>query len=149
MDNTQKILFLENLLDMASKTLKKFKQASKFFLCEGNVYDGFRYIGTDTSSLCKVNLDEDSHFNFVIDLGLRKKLVGKHSIKRMFSKWKKTNDKDIEDVLLKIISQMEEEVANGWTLGLKLPWGSEVPGIILWHAKTPIEQLAIELDVMA
>ena len=150
MSDDDKILFLENLLAIASKTLKKFKQADKFYLCEDNVYTGFCHIATNSASLCKVDLDNDSHFNFIIELHLSKTLANeKHSLKKVFSKWKKAKNEIAKSILLQIINKMEEEVASGWTLGMKLPYGSEVPGIVLWHANVSIEQLAIELDVMA
>lgn len=157
MSDDDKILFLENLLAIASKTLKKFKQADKFYLCEDNVYAGFCHIATNSAFLCKVDLDSckvdldnDSHFNFTIDLHLSKTLASeKHSLKKVFSKWKKAKNEVAKSILLQIINKMEEEVASGWTLGMKLPTGSEVPGIVLWHANVAIEQLAVELDMMA
>ena len=72
----------------------------------------------------------------------------KHSIRTIINQWKKSKSAVDADILLQIVSQMEHEVENGWSIGLKFE-KSLVPGLILWHAHVPIEQLAISLDVEA
>lgn len=79
---------------------------------------------------------------------LEKSRKVKHSIQTIINRWKKSKRAVDANILLQIVSQMEHEVENGWSIGLKFE-KSLVPGLILWHAHVPIEQLAISLDVEA
>ena len=148
MTNEEKILFLEKLLAQTSKKLSEFNCAKNFFLF--NDFDSWFEIGTNYYTVNKVN--EKTHEIFVLNFvihgndSFEKSSKVKHNIKTMINRWKKHKNANDEDALLQIVHQMENEVSNGWSIGMKI--GSiSVPGIIMWHAHMPIEQLSIELDI--
>lgn len=148
MDNIEKILFLEKLLVQASKKLNSFGYSKNFFL-----YDNFNplfKLGTNECIVKKVNEDTNVTFPLIFSLHgnsmIEKSKAIKHSLKSIINRWKNSKSKDDEDILLQIVFQMEIEVNSGYSIGIKFD-RSLIQGLILWHAKVPIEQLAIELDV--
>jgi len=148
MDNIEKILFLEKLLVQASKKLKSFGYSNNFFLYE-NINPLFE-LGTNECMVKNVNENTNATFPLIFSLHgnpiLEKSKKIKHSLKSIINRWKNSKSEDDEDILLQIVFQMETEVDAGYSIGIKFD-RSFIPGLILWHAKVPIEQLAIELDV--
>ena len=149
MEDTEKIEFLDRLLSQASKRLDFFGKSSKFYLFD----DGFFFrLGTDSCDVQRVNEKTGATFYLPFSITsnpiLEKSRKVKHSIQTIINRWKKSKRAVDADILLQIVSQMEHEVENGWSIGLKFE-KSLVPGLILWHAHVPIEQLAISLDVEA
>lgn len=149
MEDTEKIEFLDRLLSQASKRLDFFGKSSKFYLFD----DGFFFrLGTDSCDVQRVNEKTGATFSLPFSITsnpiIKKSRKVKHSIQTIINRWKKSKITVDADILLQIVSQMEHEVENGWSIGLKFE-KSLVPGMILWHAHVPIEQLAISLDVEA
>ena len=149
MEDTEKIEFLDRLLSQASKRLDFFGKSSKFYLFD----DGFFFrLGTDSCDVQRVNEKTGATFSLPFSITsnpiIKKSRKVKHSIQTIINRWKKSKITVDADILLQIVSQMEHEVENGWSIGLKFE-KSLVPGLILWHAHVPIEQLAISLDVEA
>ena len=149
MEDVDKIAFLDKLLSQASKRLDFFGKSSKFYLFD----DGFFFrLGTDSCDVQRVNEKTGATFSLQFSTTsnpvLEKSSKVKHNIRTIINRWKKSKRAVDADILLQIVSQMEHEVENGWSIGLKFE-KSLVPGMILWHAHVPIEQLAISLDVEA
>ena len=149
MEDVEKIEFLDRLLSQASKRLDFFGKSSKFYLFD----DGFFFrLGTDSCDVQRVNEKTGATFSLPFSITsnpiIKKSRKVKHSIQTIINRWKKSKITVDADILLQIVSQMEHEVENGWSIGLKFE-KSLVPGMILWHAHVPIEQLAISLDVEA
>ena len=149
MEDTEKIEFLDRLLSQASKRLDFFGKSSKFYLFD----DGFFFrLGTDSCDVQRVNEKTGATFSLPFSITsnpiIKKSRKVKHSIQTIINRWKKSKITVDADILLQIVSQMEHEVENGWSIGLKFE-KSLVPGMILWHAHVPIEQLAISLDIEA
>ena len=149
MEDVDKIAFLDRLLAQASKRLDFFGSPSKFYLFDDAI---FFKLGTDSCDLQRVNEKTGATFYLPFSITsnpiLEKSRKVKHSIQTIINRWKKSKSAVDADILLQIVSQMEHEVENGWSIGLKFE-KSLVPGMILWHAHVPIEQLAISLDVEA
>ena len=149
MEDVDKIAFLDKLLSQASKRLDFFGNPSKFYLFDDGL---FFKLGTDSCDVRRVN--EKTGATFYLQFSttsnpvLEKSSKVKYNIRTIINRWKKSNRTVDADILLQIVSQMEHEVENGWSIGLKLE-RSLAPGMILWHAHVPIEQLAISLDVEA
>ena len=149
MEDTEKIEFLDRLLSQASKRLDFFGIPSKFYLFN----DGFFFrLGTDSCDVRRVNEKTGATFSLPFSITsnpiIKKSRKVKHNIQTIINRWKKSKRVVDADILLQIVLQMEHEVENGWPIGLKFE-KSFVPGMILWHAHVPIEQLAISLDVEA
>ena len=149
MEDTEKIEFLDRLLSQASKRLDFFGIPSKFYLFN----DGFFFrLGTDSCDVRRVNEKTGATFSLPFSITsnpiIKKSRKVKHSIQTIINRWKKSKSAVDADILLQIVLQMEHEVENGWSIGVKLN-KSLVPGLILWHAHVPIEQLAIALDLEA
>ena len=149
MEDTEKIEFLDRLLSQASKRLDFFGKPSKFYLFD----DGFFFkLGTDSCDVRRVNEKTGTTFSLPFAMNgnpvPEKSSKVKHSILTISNRWKKSKRAVDADILLQIVSQMEHEVENGWSIGLKFE-SNPVPGLILWHAHVPIEQLAISLDIEA
>ena len=149
MEDTEKIEFLDRLLLQASKRLDFFGKPSKFYLFD----DGFFFrLGTNSCDVRRVNEKTGTTFSLPFAMNgnpvREKSSKVKHSILTIINRWKKSKRAVDADILLQIVSQMEHEVENGWSIGLKFE-SNPVPGMILWHAHVPIEQLAISLDVDA
>ena len=149
MEDTEKIEFLDRLLSQASKRLDFFGKSSKFYLFD----DGFFFrLGTDSCDVQRVNEKTGATFSLPFSITsnpiIKKSRKVKHSIQTIINRWKKSKITVDANILLQIVSQMEHEVENGWSIGLKFE-KSLVPGMILWHAHVPIEQLAISLDIEA
>ena len=149
MEDVEKIVFLDKLLSQASKRLDFFSKSSKFYLFDDAI---FFKLGTDSCDVQRVNEKTGATFYLPFSITsnpiLEKSRNVKHSIQTIINRWKKSKSAVDADILLQIVSQMEHEVENGWSIGLKFE-KSFVPGLILWHAHVPIEQLAISLDVEA
>lgn len=149
MEDVDKIAFLDKLLSQASKRLDFFGKSGKFYLFD----DGFFFrLGTDSCDVQRVNEKTGATFSLPFSITsnpiIKKSRKVKHSIQTIINRWKKSKRAVDADILLQIVSQMEHEVENGWSIGLKFE-KSLVPGMILWHAHVPIEQLAISLDIEA
>ena len=149
MEDVEKIEFLDRLLSQASKRLDFFGNSTKFYLFDDAI---FFKLGTDSCDVKRVNEKTGATFYLPFSITsnpiLEKSRKVKHSIQTIINRWKKSKSAVDADILLQIVSQMEHEVENGWSIGLKFE-RSLVPGLILWHAHVPIEQLAISLDVEA
>ena len=149
MEDTEKIEFLDRLLSQASKRLDFFGNSTKFYLFDDTI---FFKLGTDSCDVKRVNEKTGTTFSLPFSITsnpiIKKSRKVKHSIQTIINRWKKSKITVDADILLQIVSQMEHEVENGWSIGLKFE-KSLVPGMILWHAHVPIEQLAISLDVEA
>lgn len=146
MEDTEKIEFLDRLLSQASKRLDFFGNPSKFYLFDDVL---FFKLGTDSSFVNLVNEKTNKTFSFQFAMPMLEKSRNvKHNIRTIINQWKNSKSDVAADILLQIVFQMEYEVENGWSIGLKFE-KSLVPGMILWHAYVPIEQLAISLDVEA
>ena len=149
MEDVDKIVFLDKLLSQASKRLDFFGNPSKFYLFDDCL---FFKLGTDSCDVQRVNEKTGATFYLPFSITsnpvLEKSRKVKHSIQTIVNRWKNSKSAVDADILLQIVSQMEHEVENGWSIGLKFE-RSLVPGMILWHAHVPIEQLAISLDVEA
>ena len=149
MEDVDKIAFLDKLLSQASKRLDFFGNSSKFYLFDDGL---FFKLGTDSCDVQRVNEKTGATFYLPFSITsnpiLEKSRKVKHSIQTIINRWKKSKSAVDADILLQIVLQMEHEVENGWSIGLKFE-KSLVPGLILWHAHVPIEQLAISLDVEA
>ena len=149
MEDVDKIAFLDKLLSQASKRLDFFGNPSKFYLSDDGL---FFKLGTDSCDVQRVNEKTGATFSLPFSITsnpiIKKSRKVKHSIQTIINRWKKSKITVDADILLQIVSQMEHEVENGWSIGLKFE-KSLVPGMILWHAHVPIEQLAISLDVEA
>lgn len=147
MEDVDKIVFLDKLLSQASKRLDFFGVSSKFYLFDDGVF--FR-LGTDSCDVRRVNEKTGATFSLPFAMNgntvLEKSIKVKRSVRTISNRWKKSKRAVDADILLQIVSRMEHEVENGWSIGLKFE-KSLVPGMILWHAHVPIEQLAISLDV--
>ena len=149
MEDVDKIVFLDKLLSQASKRLDFFGNQNKFYLFDDAI---FFKLGTDSCDVQRVNEKTGATFYLPFTMNgnpvLEKSSKIKHSIRAIINRWKKSKCTVDADILLQIVLQMEHEVENGWSIGLKFE-KSLVPGMILWHAHVPIEQLAISLDVEA
>ena len=149
MEDVEKIEFLDRLLSQASKRLDFFGNSTKFYLFDDAI---FFKLGTDSCDVKRVNEKTGATFYLPFSITsnpvLEKSRKVKHSIQTIINRWKKSKITVDADILLQIVSQMEHEVENGWSIGLKFE-KSLVPGMILWHAHVPIEQLAISLDIEA
>ena len=149
MEDVDKIVFLDKLLSQASKRLDFFGKPNKFYLFDDAI---FFKLGTDSCDVQRVNEKTGATFSLPFAMNgnskFEKSRKVKHSIRTIINQWKKSKSAVDADILLQIVSQMEHEVENGWSIGLKFE-KSLVPGLILWHAHVPIEQLAISLDVEA
>lgn len=154
MKNTDKILFLESLLNQASKKLKKLGcRKSKFFLLNDDPYPFFG-LGIDGIGKMK-KLNEKTGATFALSFPLcgnsmlEKSSAMQHSIKAIINRWKKTKKAEYEDILLQIVHSMENAVEHdGYSIGLEMhPYIGRPDGIILWHANMPIEQLAIDISM--
>ena len=149
MEDVEKIEFFDRLLLQASKRLNFFGNPSEFYLFDDAL---FFKLGTDSCDVQRVNEKTGATFYLPFSITsnpiLEKSRKIKHSIQTIINRWKKSKSTVDADILLQIVSQMEHEVENGWSIGLKFE-KSLVPGLILWHAHVPIEQLAISLDVEA
>lgn len=149
MEDVDKIVFLDKLLSQASKRLDFFGNPNKFYLFDDAI---FFKLGTDSCDVQLVNEKTGTTFYLPFTMNgnpvLEKSSKIKHSIRAIINRWKKSKRTVDADILLQIVLQMEHEVENGWSIGLKFE-KSLVPGMILWHAHVPIEQLAISLDVEA
>jgi len=154
MEDHDKILFLESLLDQASKKLKKLGyRKSKFFLLNDGPYPFFG-LGIDgIGKVKKVNEKTGAAFSLTFPLYgnpmIEKSGTMQHSIKAVINRWKKTKKAEYEDILLQIVHDMENAVEHdGYSIGLELHFHIGRPnGIILWHANMPIEQLAIDISI--
>lgn len=72
----------------------------------------------------------------------------KHDMQTIINRWKRSKNALDAGILLEIVLQMEHEVENGWSIVTGIPFKDNlVPGMILWHAHVPIEQLAISIDI--
>ena len=152
MDKAEKILFLEKLLDMASKKLKELGYKNSFFLFDDIA--PFYSLGTSELRVNKVNEETGYPFDLTFIMHgntmLEKSPALRHSINAIFNKWKKSKCSQCEDILLQIVDQLEQETTNGWAIGLPFEYSSSHKcGLLLWHAGVSIEQLAISLDIMA
>ena len=149
MEDVEKIVFLDKLLSQASKRLDFFGNPSEFYLFDDTI---FFKLGTDSCDVQRVNAKTGATFYLPFSITsnpiLEKSRKIRHSIRTIINRWKKSKNAINADILLQIVLQMEHEVENGWSIGLKLK-KSLVPGLILWHAYVPIEQLAIALDLEA
>ena len=149
MEDVEKIEFFDRLLSQASKRLDFFGKSSKFYLFDDAI---FFKLGTDSCDVQRVNVKTGATFSLPFAINgnsmLEKSRKVKHSIQAIINRWKKSKSAVDADILLQIVLQMEHEVENGWSIGVKLE-KSLVPGLILWHAHVPIEQLAIALDLEA
>ena len=149
MEDVEKIVFLDKLLSQASKRLDFFDNPSEFYLFDDAL---FFKLGTDSCDVQRVNEKTGATFYLSFSITsnpiLEKSRKVKHSIQTIINRWKKSKSAVDADILLQIVLQMEHEVENGWSIGLKFE-KSLVPGLILWHAHVPIEQLAIALDLEA
>ena len=143
MEDVEKIVFLDKLLSQASKRLDFFDNPSEFYLFDDAL---FFKLGTDSCDVQRVNEKTGATFylpfSIISNPILEKSRKVKHSIQTIINRWKKSKRAVDADILLQIVFQMEYEVENGWSIGLEFE-KSLVPGIILWHAYVPIEQLAI------
>ena len=148
MTGDEKILFLEKLLSQASKRLVHFGWKKDFFLFD-DVHP-FYMLGTKDLLVNRINEKTSAAFNLPLAMHgnamLEKSRKEKHSIHAIINRWKNSKSVDDEDILLAIVDQLEHEAMTGWAIGLKF-FHSMVPGMVMWHANVPIEQLAIELDV--
>ena len=149
MEDVDKIEFLDKLLSQASKRLDFFGNPNKFYLFDDAI---FFKLGTDSCDVQRVNEKTGATFSLLFAMNVNpifeKSRKVKHSIQTIINQWKKSKSAVDADILLQIVLQMEHEVENGWSIGVKLN-KSLVPGLILWHAHVPIEQLAIALDLEA
>ena len=154
MEDYDKILFLESLIDQASNKLKKLGcRKTKFFLVNDGLYQFFE-LGIDGIGKVK-KLDEKTGatFSLFFALGgnsmLEKSSAMQHSIKAVINRWKKTKKAEYEDILLQIVHSMENAVEHdNYSIGLEMyPHIDGPAGIILWHANMPIEQLAIDISM--
>ena len=149
MEDVEKIVFLDKLLSQASKRLDFFGNPSEFYLFDDTI---FFKLGIDSCDVQRVNEKTGATFSLQFTMNgntmLEKSRKVKHSIQTIINRWKKSKSAVDADILLQIVLQMEHEVENGWSIGVKLE-KSLVPGLILWHAHVPIEQLAIALDLEA
>ena len=149
MEDVEKIVFLDKLLSQASKRLDFFGNPSEFYLFDDAI---FFKLGTDSCDVQRVNVKTGATFYLPFSITsnpiLEKSRKIRHSIRTIINRWKKSKNAIDADILLQIVSQMEHEVENGWSIGLKFE-SNPVPGLILWHAHVPIEQLAISLDIEA
>ena len=149
LEDIEKIEFIDKLLSQASKRLDFFGNPSKFYLFDDAL---FFKLGTDFSFVNLVDEKTNKTFSFQFAMNanpiLEKSRKVKHRIRTIINQWKNSKSAVAADILLQIVSQMEHEVENGWSIGVKFE-RSLVPGMILWHAHVPIEQLAISLDVEA
>lgn len=148
MTSDEKILFLEKLLSQASKRLVHFGWRKDFFLFD-DVHP-FYMLGTNDLLVKRINEKTTATFNLPLAMHdnalLEKSRKAKHSVRAIINRWKNSKSTDDEDILLAIVDQMEHEAMTGWAIGLQF-FHSMVPGMVMWHANVPIEQLAIELDV--
>ena len=149
MEDVEKIVFLDKLLSQAAKRLDFFGKSSKFYLFDDAI---FFKLGTDSCDVQRVNEKTGATFYLPFSITsnpiLEKSRKVKHSIQTIINRWKKSKSAVDANILLQIVLQMEHEVENGWSIGVKLN-KSLVPGLILWHAHVTIEQLAIALDLEA
>lgn len=148
MASDEKILFLEKLLSQASKRLAHFGWKKDFFLFDD--MHPFYMLGTTDLLVNKINEKTSATFNLPLAMHgnalLEKSRKLKHSVRAIINRWKNSKSADDKDILLAIVGQMEHEAMTGWAIGLKF-FNSIVPGMVMWHANVPIEQLTIELDV--
>ena len=139
MEDVDKIVFLDKLLSQASKRLDFFGNPSKFYLFDDCL---FFKLGTDSCDLQRVNEKTGATFYLPFSITsnpiLEKSRKVKHSIQTIINRWKKSKRTVDADILLQIVLQMEHEVENGWSIGVKFN-KSLVPGLILWHAHVPID----------
>lgn len=147
-----KVHFLELLLAQTSKKLKKSSYTTDFYLQE----DIFPIYFLKTSCINFGCLDNKGT---VLDLCILctgntflKYSVHKiHYVDALLDSWKKPDSKQkqysIANVLCSIVDAMEKETLNGRSIVAKFFTCLPNPGIILWHAHVPIEQMMIELDM--
>ena len=147
-----KVHFLELLLSQTSKELKKFLYNDDFYLQE----DIFPIYLLKTSCINFGCLDDKG---IVLDLCIScsgntflKDSVHKiHYVDALLNSWKKSTIKQkqysIANALCSIVDAMEKETLNGKSIVAKFFTCLPNPGIILWHAYVPIEQMMIELEM--
>ena len=149
MDDDEKILVLEKLLAKASKRLNSLFHLKEFYLFEN--FNLLFELGTHECMVKKVNENTNATFQLIFTIYgnhmIEKSKKIKHSLKSIINRWKKSKNRFAKDILLQIMSQMENAVEAGYSIGIEFGNNDLMQGLLLWHAKVPIEQLAIELDI--